>query len=258
MKKLLTIIIMIAGFTPNLFAATGDDLGAIQTVVQKYFDGTAQGKPDLVREAFLPSLELQFVGGKGKLQRRSGADYIGGIKVGETNDRVSRLVSVDFTDNAAIAKAEIASGGRLFTDYLLLLKVKEGWRISNKAFTRGTDVDEKEFTAVNVAVRKYFDGTEQGKPELVAEAFLPSLEIQYVNNDGELGRFKAPDYIARITPGKIYDRKGHIVSVDVTDNAAAVKAEIIMGDRLFTDYLLLLKVDGKWRASNKIATNRKK
>tara|TARA_R110002096_G_scaffold75466_6_gene178286 strand:+ start:480 stop:1256 length:777 start_codon:yes stop_codon:yes gene_type:complete len=258
MKKILAIIIMITGFVPNLSASAGGDLGEIQAVVQKYFDGTSQGKPDLVREAFLPSLELQFVGGEGELRRRRGADYIDGIKVGEANDRVSRLVSVDFTDNAAIAKAEITSGDRLFTDYLLLLKLKEGWRISNKAFTRGTDVDEKEFTAVNLAVRKYFDGTEQGKPELVAEAFLPSLEIQYVNNDGELGRFTAPDYIARITPGKPYNRKGHVVSVDVTDNAAVVKAEIIMGDRLFTDYLLLLKVNGEWRASNKIATNRKK
>ncbi len=258
MKKLIVTVAMIVGLASNAFASANGDLGEIQSVVQKYFDGTSQGKPELVREAFLPSLELQFVGGDGELKRWKGQDYIDGIKVGEVNRRVGRLVSVDFTDNAAVAKAEIASGDRLFTDYLLLLKVKEGWRISNKTFTRGTDVDEKEFGAVNATVRKYFDGTEQGKPELVAEAFLPSLEIQYVNGDGELGSFKAPDYIARITPGKTYNRKGHIVSVDVTDNAAMVKAEIIMGERLFTDYLLLLKVDGEWRATNKIATNRKR
>lgn len=256
MKKIIATFLMFAGLTSNALASASSDLGEIQAVVQKYFDGTSQGKPDLVRQAFLPTLELQYVDEGGVLKRWNGSDYIGRIKVGETNNRIGRLVSVDFTDNAAVAKAEIASGDRLFTDYLLLLKVKDGWRISNKTFTRGTDVDEKEFTAVNAAVRKYFDGTEQGKPELVAEAFLPSLEIQYVNGDGGLGSFKAPDYIARITPGKIYNRKGHIVSVDVTDNAAMVKAEIIMGDRLFTDYLLLLKVDGEWRASNKIATNR--
>ena len=101
-------------------------LGEIQSVVQKYFEGTSQGKPELVREVFFPSLELQFVGGDGELKRWKGQDYIDGIKVGEVNSRVGRLVSVDFTDNAAVAKAEIASGDRFVHRLSLAVKGERG------------------------------------------------------------------------------------------------------------------------------------
>jgi len=113
-----------------------------------------------------------------------------------------------------------------------------------------------DFGEVGVAVKKYFDGTEQGKPELLRETFLPSLEIQYVNKEGTLGRLTAADYISRFEPGKKANRKGRIVHMDVVGNAASVKAEIIMGDKLYTDYLLLLKLPEGWRVTNKIATNR--
>ena len=115
--------------------------------------------------------------------------------------------------------------------------------------------DEADITAV---VQKYFDGTEKGKPDLLTEAILPTLELQYVDGEGEFKSITGPSYIGRITPGREYNRKGHIVSIDVTDNAAVVKAVVDMPKRLFTDYLLLLKVKGEWRISNKIATNRPK
>ncbi len=113
------------------------------------------------------------------------------------------------------------------------------------------DRDHAEIAAV---VQKYFDGTSQGKPALVRDAFLPSLEVQWLGDKAELKRRPGPDYIARITPGKKVPRTGRIVSIDVSGNAAAVKAEIRWNDRLYTDYMLLLKVGGRWRISNKIAT----
>lgn len=112
--------------------------------------------------------------------------------------------------------------------------------------------------AIQTVVQMYFDGTEKGKPDLLKEAFLPTLELQYVDGEGVFRSISGPDYIARITPGRIYDRKGQIVSIDVTNNTAIVKATVDMPKRLFTDYLLLLKVEGQWRISNKIATNRPK
>lgn len=111
---------------------------------------------------------------------------------------------------------------------------------------------------VEAAVQKYLDGTEFGKPGLVRETFLESLEIQFVAPDGSLGRIKAGDYIGRIEEGRKANRDGHIVSVDVTGNAATVKAEIDMGKRVYTDYLLLLKLSDGWQITNKIATYRTK
>jgi len=120
------------------------------------------------------------------------------------------------------------------------------------------DARSDDFTEVAATVKKYFDGTEQGKPELLREAFLPSLEIQYVTPEGTLGRLPAAEYISRFKLGSKANRKGRIVSIDLVGTAANVKAEIIMGDRLYTDYLLLLKLDNVWRVSNKIATFRQR
>ena len=39
-------------------------------------------------------------------------------------------------NNAANVKIEITSGQWKFTDYLLLLKLKDGWKIINKSYTR--------------------------------------------------------------------------------------------------------------------------
>lgn len=112
-----------------------NDFADISRVVQKYFDGTSKGQPHLLPEAFTDSLELQYVK-EGKLQRWLGTDYIARFKPGKTNSRIGEIVSIDVTGNAAVVKATVTSGKTLFTDYLLLLKLEEGWKITNKTFTR--------------------------------------------------------------------------------------------------------------------------
>jgi len=111
-----------------------------------------------------------------------------------------------------------------------------------------------DFDDVAVTVGKYFTGTEQGRPDLLEEAILPSLEVQLVAPEGKLRRITSADFVNHFKPGKKVDRKGHIVSMDVSGNAATVKVEIISGERIYTDYLLLLKLDNVWRISNKIVS----
>ena len=112
----------------------------------------------------------------------------------------------------------------------------------------------EDFTDIYSVVQLYLDGTSSGKPSLVDEAFLSSLEIQWINNKGEFSRRKAKDYINNITKGKIVPRYGHIVSMDVTNNIAQVKVEIDWNKKRYTDYMLLIKIEGIWRISNKVAT----
>lgn len=116
-----------------------------------------------------------------------------------------------------------------------------------------------DFADIKEVLQKYIDGTSQGKPELVEEAFLPTLEIQYVWEDGVFRRTTAPDYIANINPGIAVDRVASIDSIEVTDNAATAKITIVINrEQVYTDYLLLLKLNDGWRVSNKIATRRPK
>lgn len=111
-----------------------------------------------------------------------------------------------------------------------------------------------EFDDISVVIQKYLDGTSQGSPKLVEEAFLPSLEIQWLGSSGELLRRKGPDYIARIEGGKVVPRYGRIVSIDSTERSAMAKVEIEWNNRLYTDYMLILKVEDNWHIANKIAT----
>lgn len=122
--------------------ANSQDVLEIAQVVQKYFDGTALGKPDLIREAFLPSLNLQTIR-DGKLHSRTAEQYIEVFKPGQPHDRKATLLSVDVTGIAATAKAEITMGPRVYVDYFLLLKTPEGWKISNKIYALSPSVSQE-------------------------------------------------------------------------------------------------------------------
>lgn len=128
------------------------------------------------------------------------------------------------------------------------------------AMTVSAQSHADDFAEIRSVIQKYFDGTEQGLLELLPEAFMKTAEIQYVLEDGTLGRLPFADYVTRFTHGRKTGRKGRLVSMDVTGNAATAKVEIFMPsrDRVYTDYILLLKLEKGWRISNKIATFRQK
>lgn len=121
------------------------------------------------------------------------------------------------------------------------------------SFTSAAHADER-FDEISTVIQKYLDGTAQGAPSLVEEAFLPSLEVQWLGEGDVLLRRPGPEYISRIEAGKAVPRIGRIVSIDATEKSAMAKVEISWNNRLYTDYMLLLKVEGEWRIANKIAT----
>ena len=112
------------------------ELPLITATFMDYIDGTANGDPDQVRRAFHPDFNLYTVNDADSLWIRSGAKYIDGIKPGEKNTRQGRIISIDVEGNAAMAKAEITvPGWRIFTDYFLLLKYEDAWRIVQKSYS---------------------------------------------------------------------------------------------------------------------------
>lgn len=118
-------------------ASADDDHMLIAKTIQKYFDGATNGDADLVSEAFAGSLEVQGMR-EDKILRLTVPEYLQIVKDGRTKGRVSRLISVDVSKNAAMAKAEIKMGERTLIDYFLLLKTADGWKISNKIFAEIT------------------------------------------------------------------------------------------------------------------------
>ncbi|MDM5180265.1 nuclear transport factor 2 family protein [Massilia sp. DJPM01] len=101
----------------------------------------------------------------------------------------------------------------------------------------------------------YMEGTANGEPAKLRNVFHPDFKLYTVNDANQLLIRSGEQYIANITPGKKINRIGRILSIDVENNAAAAKVEILMPDyRLYSDYFMLLKYQGSWKIVHKSYT----
>lgn len=133
MKKIIFIFIALGSFF-KLNAQT--ELEKINRVLLDYIEGTANGQPERVRNAFHKDLKLYHIKSD-SLVIWKGTNYVNNIKKGRKNNRIGRVVMLDYEGNAGIAKIEVLMPDfeRVYTDYLLLLKVDGKWQIIHKSFT---------------------------------------------------------------------------------------------------------------------------
>ena len=130
------IVLLLAIFLGALSVNAQTEIEKINKPLMDYIDGTANGEPDRLKRAFHPDFNLYFVQND-SVKAWSGKGYISNVKQGRKSNRIGKIVSVDFVNDAAIAKIEIdmPDRKRLYTDYLMLLKVKGEWKIIHKSFT---------------------------------------------------------------------------------------------------------------------------
>ncbi len=92
----------------------------------------------------------------------------------------------------------------------------------------------------------YIEGTSNGEPERLRIAFHPEFNLYTVTNQDSLLIRNGEKYISNFKKGEKSNRIGRIILIDYEKDAAIAKAEIeIPNRRIFTDYLLLLKYNGK-------------
>jgi hypothetical protein len=139
MKKLFLIAFLCIGMN-NLHAQSEKE--SIKKTVMDYIEGTANGEPDRVKRAFHEDLKLYHIK-NGELVIWSGKAYSENIKKGRKSNRIGKIVSIDYEGTAAMAKVEIKMPHlkRIYTDYLMLLKVKDAWKIIHKSFSYRKEVD---------------------------------------------------------------------------------------------------------------------
>lgn len=116
------------------------DYDAIAKTMQKYIDGSRQGKSDLMRPAFHPN--ASFFGYAGE-QLAIGTDFLFDWvdRNGPAPDIEPRMVSVDILESIAVVHLEVsgwsgalAGSGVRMSDLFTLLKTPQGWQIIQKAF----------------------------------------------------------------------------------------------------------------------------
>ena len=108
--------------------------------MQKYIDGSRQGKSELMRSAFHP--DASFFGYAGE-QLAIGTKFLFDWidKNGPAPNIEPRIVSVDILDSIAVVRLEVsgwsgklAGSGVRMSDLFTLLNTPDGWKIIQKAF----------------------------------------------------------------------------------------------------------------------------
>lgn len=133
MKRIIIAIFLFAG---TFIVSSQNEKESIKKVLYDYIEGTANGEPGRVQKAFHEDLNLYSVR-KNELHVWNGGKYIGNIKPGRKSNRIGKIISIDYENNAAMAKLEIDMPGakRIYTDYMLLLKIKGKWKVIHKSYT---------------------------------------------------------------------------------------------------------------------------
>jgi Putative lumazine-binding len=112
--------------------------------------------------------------------------------------------------------------------------------------------------AIRQTVQHYFDGGKNRDSLTLRKAFHPEARMLFAR-DGKLVVVPIGEYITRVgserlEPGEVDSTERKVVSVDVVGDAAVAKLELKRPTALLTDYMSLLKVDGRWLIVNKIFT----
>ena len=114
--------------------------------------------------------------------------------------------------------------------------------------------------AIRKPLENYLQGHATGDGAFMRQAFLPTAHIEGIR-DGKFLSWTADEYIAGFK-GKPADdeaeRRRSIDQVDVTGDAAMARITLDYPSGTFTDYLVLLKVDGEWKIANKVWTRNPK
>ena len=112
--------------------------------------------------------------------------------------------------------------------------------------------------AIRQTVQYYFDGGKNRDSLTLRKAFHPEARMLFAR-DGKLVVIPIGEYITRVgseklKPGEVDSTERKVASVDVVGDAAVAKVELKRPGSLVTDYMSLLKVDGRWLIVNKIFT----
>ena len=104
--------------------------------MSNYIVGTANGEPNKLRKVFHQDFNLYYIKDD-NLSIIRGKQYIGNFKEGKKNNRIGNVLSLDYENNAGLAKVQVIMPdlNRIAIDYLLLLKMKNEWKIIHKSFT---------------------------------------------------------------------------------------------------------------------------
>lgn len=118
---------------------------------------------------------------------------------------------------------------------------------------------DRSFDEIAQALETYFDGFYEGDVGKLERIFHPAAHL-YTAADGPLQDDPMDAVYARVRkrtpPASLRQKRAdRILSIDRSGpEAALAKVQLAIGEKLFTDYLTLLRIDGRWQIISKTYT----
>jgi hypothetical protein len=112
--------------------------------------------------------------------------------------------------------------------------------------------------AVRAVIQQYFKGHATADPVEMRKAFHPTAHVEG-NRDGKFVSWTADEYAKNFNGKPAADgpsRRRTIDHVAVAGDAAMAGATLVHGATTFTDYFVLLKMNGEWKIANKVYSRR--
>jgi hypothetical protein len=143
LKTILPAFILIYSSLINSFAQSADEAAIKSIITSAYIEGIQNnGNIDDIRNGFHPSFSmLRLI--DNEVKPFAIEEWITAIEKRKKEGNVSsvrtegKFITVDITGSVAIVKLELyRQGKKTFTDYLVLYKFNEGWKIVSKTYYR--------------------------------------------------------------------------------------------------------------------------
>lgn len=109
---------------------------AVAQTLNYYLEGGTNNDFQTLKKAFHPSATMVSLR-DGAPQQVNALDFFEkGIKPGPPQERMTKIVSIAITGDAAFAQLTIEYPTFTFTDYMSLLRIEGAWKIVNKMFVK--------------------------------------------------------------------------------------------------------------------------
>jgi len=117
-----------------------------------------------------------------------------------------------------------------------------------------SDASARDDAAIRATIQEYFRGHATADSAVMRAPFLPTAHIEGIRN-GAFTSWTVNQYVGNFRGTPAPDeasRKRTVDAVNIVGTAAMVRATLVHGATTFTDYFVLLKVNGEWKIANKV------
>jgi hypothetical protein len=250
----LPVLLVTAGPSP--------DRAGIEDTIRHYFRSGDENDASELEIAFHPTLGMYWVGKDGsveELDRRTWAERLRSA-TSRQPATVRRIVSVDVTGDAAVARLHSEFPTHQFDDLVSLLRVGGRWRIVLKVFHRREPSDaplptaaqiDVERRAIREVLARTFQAMDTGDGARLGETALARAQT-YALDRGELVAVSVPGWQARLdearTQGKVRPSAREVDWVEVESDVAVARMTHGQGAERTVTYGSLLKLaSGGWK-----------